>query len=137
MDFGFLSLFLYWSHTAWHMVGAQQISVSQMREEHPQLKKKLYMRVEGGEFTSTKHLHANVLTCIVSLICIIQPHFTKERMRPKEAKSHALVTVPPPGKIARCSLTVTLIARIPSLGLVLTPFHDSSPISLSLVIQMQ
>ena len=49
-----------------------------MREEHPQLKKKLYMRVEGGEFTSTKHLHANILTCIVSLICIIQSHFTRE-----------------------------------------------------------
>ena len=43
----------------------------------PQLKKKLYMRVEGGEVTSTKCLQTNVLTRIVSLICIIQPRLQK------------------------------------------------------------
>ena len=63
--------------------------------------------------------------------------FTKERMRPKEAKPRVLDTVPPPSKIARWSFTVTLISRLPSPGLVLTAFRDSSPISLSLVTQMQ
>ena len=140
MEFGYLSLFLYWPHHAWHMVGAHQISVSQQisveRRASTVKEKALYeSRGRGGHLLQVPTSQRPYMHC-VSYLYNSAP-FTKERMRPKEAKPRVLVTVPPPGKIASCSFTVTLISRIPSPGLVLTPFGDSSPISLSLVTQMQ
>ena len=66
-----------------NIVIAQQIFVTQMKEQHPQFTcthtHKLEMEVDGGDFAPTTHLPcASLLTCIVSLICIIQLHFTQK-----------------------------------------------------------
>ena len=45
----------------------------------PIVHEKIWSGSRGGGLTFTKHqLCASLLTCIVSLICIIQPHFTEK-----------------------------------------------------------
>ena len=114
-----------------NIIITQQIFVMQMKEQHPQFTythththththTQLEMEVGGRDFAPTTHLPMH---------CIIRPHFTKEKMRPRESKTCVLVTALPPVKTLRYSLIVTLVSRILFLSLVLTAFCDSSCIS--------
>ena len=97
----------------------------------PIVHEKIWNGSRGGGFTFTKHqLCASLLTCIVSLICIIQLHFTqKENEAQRGQVTHPKSQTPPQGKVARWSCTLTLISSTLSPVFVLTPFCDPTHIS--------
>lgn len=61
----------------------------------PQSKKIFEMGIKGGKFTSIKHLLCvRLFTCIVSVVCTIQPHFTRESEAPRGHVAHQGHTAP-------------------------------------------
>ena len=108
----------------------------QMKEQHPQFTHTTKIW-NGGRWGGFCPHHSPTLCQSPYMHCIIWPHFTKEKMRPRTFKTCVLVTALPPVKTLRYSLIVTLVSCILFLGLVLTAFCDSSPISWPLAMRKQ